>query len=298
MSVSTRYVRYQGPVLATLGRVAFASARQSFGPRLVPTPPVTPGRVIEASIAPRAADLVRAFVKNVGGSPGAYGDRLPPHMFPQWAVPFAARTLDGLTYPMSKVLNAGCRMTVNTPIPMGERLRIRAWLEHVDDDGTRAIFHQRVVTGTDTNPDALDCEIRAFVPLASRGRGEKKEQPSVPPDAREIAFRRIGPGAGFDFAVLTGDFNPLHWFGPYARAAGFTNVILHGFATFARAFEALAWGICDGDPFAIREIEARFTRPVVLPGAVGIFVDGANGLYVGERRGGTLNMSGTYTVRA
>ncbi|MCL4235806.1 MAG: hypothetical protein KJ042_14940, partial [Deltaproteobacteria bacterium] len=172
------------------------------------------------------------------------------------------------------------------------------WLEHVDDDGTRAIFHQRVVTGTDANPDALDCEIRAFVPLASRARGEKKEQPVVPAEAREIAFRRIGPGAGFDFAVLTGDFNPLHWFGPYARAAGFKNVILHGFATFARAFEALAWGPGGGDPFAIREIEARFTRPVVLPGAVGIFVDDANGVYVGAARGGVLNMSGTYALRA
>ena len=117
-------------------------------------------------------------------------------------------------------------------------------LEGIDDDGKRAIIHQRAVTGTAAQPEAVVTHVYAFVPLSSKkdekpaGGAPKKKAPPprVPEDAREIAFWNIPVSAGLDFAKLTGDFNPIHWIPPAARAAGFKNVILHGFATLARAF--------------------------------------------------------------
>jgi len=39
--------------------------------------------------------------------------------------------------------------------------------------------------------------------------------------AHEIGWWSIRPNDAVDFAVLTGDFNPVHWLPAYARAAGF-----------------------------------------------------------------------------
>ena len=64
------------------------------------------------------------------------------------------------------------------------------------------------------------------------GKAAKKREPSrVPGDARELSFWNLSASAGLEFAKLTGDFNPIHWVPAYARASGFRNVILHGFAT-------------------------------------------------------------------
>lgn len=292
MSVPRSYLFQQGPALRTLAHTAAGVIRQSFGPKFVPTPPATPGAVIEETIPPRPAELIRDFVKTVGGRPGAWGDAVPPAFFCQWALPYSAKTLSGLRYPFARALNAGCRLTRNAPLPAGEPLQIRAWLDRVDDDGYRAVFYSRVVTGTASAPDALDAELRAIVPLKKK-EGGVKEEPMVPAGAREIAYRVLGPDAGLEFALLTGDFNPIHWLAPYARMSGFKNVILHGFGTFARAYEALARNHAGS---VLKSIDVRFTRPVVLPRAIGVFTDDADGVYVGDGPGSKMYMSGVLTL--
>lgn len=306
MSISLRHVLSQGPVLAALGRVAVSTLiRQQ--PSSAPT---APGPWIEAVLPPRPADLVRDYVRNVGGDPGWYRGVLPPSLFPQWGFPLAAETLAGLPYPMARVMNAGCAIDVRAPIPMGEPLLVRARLESIDDDGARAILVQRVVTGTKREPEAMIGEIRAFVPLApatkaaasagERGaqRPPKPRKPSktVPLDAAEIAFLRLAKDAGLDFAKLTGDFNPIHWLAPYARAAGFRAPILHGFGTFARAVEALNRARFAGDVARLATFEARFVKPLVLPARVGVYVkEGA--IWVGDAKGGGAYLEGAFTTR-
>jgi hypothetical protein len=304
MSIPIRHVLSQGPVLAALGRVAASTLI-----RRAPSggaPPTTPGPWIEAEIPPRPDDLVRDYVRNVGGDPGWYRGVLPPSLFPQWGFPLAARTLEGLPYPMARVMNAGCAIDVRAPIPLGQPLRVRVRLESIDDDGTRAILVQRVITGTRKEPEALIGEIRAFVPLKSAtrsaGAGERgsprprKPTKCVPLDATELAFLRIGKDAGLDFAKLTGDFNPIHWLAPYARASGFRAPILHGFGTFARAVEALNRARFAGDASRLSTFEARFVKPLVLPARVGVYVRGGS-IWVGDASGGGAYLEGTFTTR-
>jgi acyl dehydratase len=310
MSLPTKHVLSQGRVVASIGGTAITALLQRAGLGAKPgTPLVTPSAEIVQTIPPLPADLVRDYVRNVGGDPNAYKKNLPPHLFPQWGFPLAAKTLKGIPYPLMKVLNGGCRIEINGPLPIGEKLTARARLEDIDDDGRRAVLHQKVVTGTAKQPDALVAHMYAIVPVEQpKTPGEKKsgksaaaggparpkkESPRVPTEAREIAFWKLAPDAGLAFAMLTGDFNPVHWVKPYAKAFGFKSTILHGFATMARAYEGLSRYLYAGSVDRLKTFDVKFTRPLVLPARVGLYVDGHN-CFVGDAPGGPAYLVGTF----
>jgi acyl dehydratase len=297
MPVPIRYTLAHGPVIAALGRVAMSGLRKDKPAH----PPVVPSPWIEARLPPRPADIVRDYIRHVGGDPGWYRNRVPAHFFPEWGFPLGQRALEGLGYPLVRGMNAGCRIENRAPLPAGEPLEARARIESIDDDGRRAIITQKVITGTSRVPEAIVAEMRVFIPLGNKGdkseNGKKpKARPTVPTDAHEISFQRIPENAGLDFAKLTGDFNPIHWLAPYARASGFRAVILHGFATFARAIEALNRSRFAGDPSRLKVIDARFSRPLVLPARVGIYVTNDGGIWVGDAPGGGAYLEGRFEM--
>jgi len=299
MGVSMRHVLEQGPMLRTLGETALGALARR--PAARKKPPVPSGWISAEARAP-SVELVRAFVKNAGGDPASYRDQLPPHLFPQWALPVASRVLAGVPYPLTRVLNAGCRIESNAPVPVGEPLHVRARLEAIDDDGTRAILTTRIVTGTASVPDALTTDVHAFVPLARSDsrRPDRRTKLAVPVDARELTHVRLGPSAGLDFAKLTGDFNPIHWVPAYAHAAGFRSIILHGFATFAMAVEALVRRLLSGRANALHMVEARFVKPLALPARVGVYVgeagDREGALFVGTAPGADAYLAGKFAT--
>ncbi len=307
MGVSNRHILSQGPVLSALGRAAASALRAK------PTgaAPVVPGPEFRATIDPLPADLVRDYIRHVGGDPSAYKGIVPAHLFPQWGFPLATRTLQGLPYPLLKVMNGGCRMQVNSQLPLGKKLTVTAHLQSIDDDGRRVVLQQHVVTGTADQPEAVVADFFAIVPLP-RKRAEtsspgsdkvnkdsvnndklRKHKPRVPTAAREIGFWRLPANAGLDFAKLTGDFNPIHWIPAYARASGFRNVILHGFSTMARAAEGLNRGLFAGGVHTLKTLDVRFTRPLVLPARVGLYVDGQS-VFVGDAPGGPAYLVGSF----
>jgi len=306
MSVSSKYLFSQASALRAVGRAAVGSLVRS-----AQRPGVLPGPWIEQELPPRSEELVRAYVRHVGGDPAHYRGRLPPHFVPQWGFDLAGRALAQAGYPLTRVINAGFRFESYEPIPSGETLFVKARLESVEDDGRRAKLVARVITGTHHASEALVAEWRTYVPLASggkKGEGAKtgangstpgRPQITVPVSAREIAYFRLKKDAGLDFAKLTGDINPIHWVPALARAAGFRSCILHGFSTFARAHEAIVRNVFSGDANAIRAMEGRFTRPLVLPAAVGVYVSrgGDGGVYVGDAPGGGAYLEGSFESR-
>jgi hypothetical protein len=198
MGVSVRHVLEQGPMLRALGAVAVATLL----PEKSAKKPTCPTPWIEREVPAPSPALVREFVRNVGGEPSSYRDELPFHLFPQWGLPLASRAVSEASYPMARVMNAGCAAEIHHPLPLGEPLIVKARLESIDDDGSRAILTQRIVTGTRSIPGALVATLRAFVPLAPRSNGSKDKSAKsgkraggtptlVPPHAREIAFMRL-----------------------------------------------------------------------------------------------------------
>ncbi len=301
MGVPSKFIAYQAPVIATLGRTAFGALyRQATGHKPPPSPVPSPETI--AVLPPRPKDLVRCYVRHVGGDPSAYRGKLPPHLFPQWGFPLAGEAFSKLDYPLQNILNAGCRMEIRAPLPDSEPLHVRARLQSVDDNGRRALLQTRVVTGTASSPEALIGDIFALVPLG-RGKGAKKEKKEekepvrVPLDAQELAYWRIGPSAGLEFAKLTGDFNPLHWVKPYARAFGFRSTILHGFSTMARAVEGVVQGLLSGAADAVELVDVKFTRPLLLPAKVGLYLTDEQKIYVGDGPGARAYLEGEIRLR-
>lgn len=239
-----------------------------------------------AEVVPaRPPELVRDYVLHVGGDPGAYRGELPPHMLCQWLMMVGERTVRGLPYPIFKMLNGGCRIEVGGPLPADVPLRIAARLEGIDDNGRRVLLHQRVATGPLKQPELIVAHTYIVIPLR-RGdeAGEKKERKEpvrVPPGARELAYWKLPADAGLAFAALTGDFNPVHFIPLYAKLFGHRSSILHGFATFGRAIEGLNRSLFAGDVHRIAVFDARFTRPLVLPAHVGLYIDGDQ-VFVGD----------------
>jgi hypothetical protein len=219
---------------------------------------------------------------------------------------------------------------------------VRAQLQDIDDDGRRAVLHQSVTTGTESNPEALLIDFFARVPIgkperkpgdgkgSASGNGKNRPAPAVPAtvsasasangdvtraattspaelalkrerphvafEARELTRIRLGRDAGLGFAKLTGDFNPIHWVPAYARASGFPNVILHGFGTLAHAWEGLNRRLFGGDVHAIASFDVKFTRPLVLPHEVGLYVLGQQ-VFVGDAPGGPAYLIGNFSTR-
>lgn len=293
-----RHVLQQGPMIGTMGRVALEMLLQRVrGPSAhhEGAPPAAPGPELTQTVAPRDPGLVRDYVRWCGGDVDAWKGTLPPHLFSQWGFPLLSRTLTGIRYPLARVLNGGCRLEMAGPIPASEPLRLSARLEDVDDDGRRAVLHQRLVTSTASAPACLVSHLYAIVPLGGRGaaKGARGPRPTVPPDAQEIGRLTLAGNAGFAFACLTGDFNPVHWIAPYGRAAGFGGTILHGFATLARAMECLTRSVLAGDVRSLKVVDVRFTSPLRLPARVAV-LHRPGELYVGAGPGEPANLTGTY----
>jgi len=295
MSVSLKYALYQGPVLRGLGEALVGAIKQRAG--IGPAPPAVPGPVHSLTVSPRPRDLIDAYIRHVGGDPSSYRGRLPPHMFPQWGFPLTGKLVEGLKYPMLAAMNGGCKLTIHAPLPDDEPLEVTGQLVGVDDDGKRAILDQKIVTGTRTIPEAVVAHLYVFIPLGQKnGKGDKKDKPRVPPEARELAFWKLKSDAGLDFAKLTGDFNPVHWVPRWAKTFGFRNTILHGFGSMARAIEGLHRARFAGDVNAISEIDVRFTRPLVLPARVGLYLRG-NQAWVGDAPGGPAYLEAKFTAK-
>lgn len=74
------------------------------------------------------------------------------------------------------------------------------------------------------------------------------------------------------YAEASGDANPIHQDEEIARAVGLPGVIAHGMYTLALAARSAdAWA---GGPGRVRDLGAKFTKPVVVPaGAEGVLVE-------------------------
>lgn len=294
MTATATHILRQTPVIAALVRTAALAAARKAG--VEPSPQTLPGPTLSATVRPRSEAMIADYLRLVGGRRSAYKGMVPAHLFPQWGFPLLSRTLSDIPYDMTKVLNAGCKLEIHQPLPAGEPLQLSGRLESIDDDGYKALLHQVLHTGTASAPNALTSHMYAYVPLAKReGGGHKKRRPHVPEDAREFFQFKVNENTAWRFAVLTGDFNPVHWVPAYARAAGFRNTILHGFATMALAIEAINRVRFAGDPSRLQSIEVRFTRPLVLPARPRLFLDGEGGVFVGDAPGGPAYLTGTFT---
>ncbi len=298
MPGTSRHLMEQGRVISALGRLAFSAAKQRIGGKHQAM--TIPGPVFQEQVNPPSARLVEDYLRAVGGNPRHYRDTIPAHLFPQWSFPLAARALEGIHYPIEKVLNGGCCIHINGPLPAGEPLELSGQLESVDETDKRVVLRTRITTSTALCRDAIVTILESYIPLQAKQKSPKnsvrRARECVPAEAKEIASWRLGPRDARSFALLTGDINPVHWVPAYARAMGFRGTILHGFSTMAHAIEGLNRSHFSADVTRLTSFRAKFTRPLVLPATVGLYLDGNGGVFVGDSPGGPAYMVGDYTT--
>lgn len=298
MAISNRYILQQGPAILSLLKTAGRALKQRLAGsefRIGQNPPSLPAPALHSVIKPRSPKMVAAYIRHLGADPARYRNQLPPHLFPQWALPLAMEVLAEIPYPLMRLVNGGCRLQVNAALPADAPLTVSAQLLDIDDNGRRAVMHAKIVTGTPVTPDALEAYFYWVVvlPKASRTGANATARaavPRVPEHARELERWYLPVHSGLDFARLTGDFNPIHWLGPHARAFGFKNVILHGFDAQARVFEAVTRELASSGA-RIAALDVKFTRPLTLPAEVGVYLDGDN-IFVGKAPGTAAYLTG------
>lgn len=291
-------------------------AAAKVGPKLASSS--LPGPTFVKECGAPAAWLVKEYVRLVGADPAVYRNQIPPHLFPQWAFPALALAFESSGAPLLRILNAGCTLTRHAEIPLGQTLTVSAQLLSAENKGRFTLLTAQVATGVQGGAPLVTALCRALVPTpqaesdtrrspspgpsallssqATRVDKPANEKPSVPHDAREIALLRFPRNAGKRFADLTGDYNPIHWFAPYARVMGYPRPILHGFGALAWTHEALLRYRLAGRWDALRSVDARFLRPVVLPCTVRLFVTADQQIALGDARGGAAYMNGSFSL--
>jgi hypothetical protein len=253
-SVPKSLVFEQATMLRAMGRIVMQSVLPFRRPRENP-PTIAPAHMTLKAPSDR---LVDHYLDWSGAPASRYRNELPPHLFAHWGLAAVSRILEQTRYPMAGALNQGCSVTVNGAIPRGAELQVEARLQSIEESDGRARVAVEIASGTAEQPEAV---LAVFhIVFITGKRGGKKDEARAEPQWETVGQWRAADDDGLQFALLTGDFNPIHWIGIAGKLSPFKRKVLHGFGSFVRSWEALANA---GHP--VREIDVRFRRPVPLP---------------------------------
>ena len=117
----------------------------------------------------------------------------------------------------------------------------------------------------------------------------------VPEGAKAATEWKLAGDLGRRYGAASGDRNPIHMHPLSARAFGFPRAIAHGMWTKARCVAQL-----EGRLTPAFTVEARFIKPVLLPGTVKFAVDERpreTVFAVRDARKGTEHLQGSLVIR-
>lgn len=207
-------------------------------------------------IEPPSYALIDHYVLWSGAEPNKYKDTIPSHMVSQWGLAFATRLLLQTSYPLSQVINQGVSLKINGNIPRNEKLLIQAKIAKIDERNGLARVSVQIITGTVEQPALVETVLHMAFILPNFEKTKRIENTENRTWVVQGEWSTSSDD-GFKFALLTGDFNPIHWVGLLAKFSSFGQKVLHGFGVFARSFEVL--------PEQMQQIDVRFLKPVRLP---------------------------------
>ncbi|OEY94759.1 protein dehydratase [Acinetobacter proteolyticus] len=238
--------------LAGLGKIGLRSLKKS---KVAQVDWQTLAPINEVINAP-SQDLIEHYIQWSAAEPSKYQDSIPPHMVSQWGLSFATRLLLQTHYPLSQVINQGVSLKIHGKLPRTENLMIQAKIAQVDERNGLARVSVQITTGTIAEPELVEAQLHmAFI--LPHFEKIKRSETSDTKRWHTLGEWSTRSDDGLKFALLTGDFNPIHWITPLAKLSNFGQKVLHGFGVFARSFEFL--------PQPIQQIDVRFLKPVKLP---------------------------------
>ena len=178
--------------------------------------------------------------------------------------------IPGLNFHLANVLHGEQYMEILKPIPTSGRLENIFRIQDVLDKGSGMVLLIEVETRDENNELLMRNQNSIFVKGSGGFNGPRNSKhltlvstpPSRSPDKTLKHRTSVDQAALYR---LSGDLNPLHIDPAFSAIGGFSSPILHGLCTYGIAVRHVIDGFCAGDPGAVREIKARFSKPV-LPG--------------------------------
>ena len=186
----------------------------------------------------------------------------------------------------------------------GETLVFKTSLESVEDKGKGATYVVRVSGETPDGESVNDQFATIFVRGAGSGEERASGEKSTPPSRGDqvVAFtKHIDEGMPGEYAVASGDRNPIHTDVDVAKAVGLPGVINHGLGTLSIVSGGLVDELAGGDPGRVSRIQVRFTDMVPLGSDLETAVfasDGDSLVFETARADGKVVMTGLVAVRS
>jgi len=256
-SIPYALLRYQGAMLRASGKMLWQAALRGLFPRPTSLPQATTFAPVRRLIAAPPQALISHFL-DWCNRPDTSPATLPPDMVGQWSLPLVSQLLLQLPFSLTRIINQGVSMQLHADLPRGVPLQVQAQFEEIASAGGWIRLCVLIRTGTQARENLLETRLHMRI-RASEQRIEK----SLPVARAQPRWQSLGSWQadaddGLRLALLTGDFNPIHWCAPVARRSVFRGKVLHGFGSLARSYGLLAGT-------GMRELEVRFLRPVPLP---------------------------------
>lgn len=150
-------------------------------------------------------------------------------------------------------------MQIHKPLNRDEAIALRGSLMDVSDDGDKVRIHTRVQASNPKGELAMVIDSYSTVPRA------KPAGKSKPAKREEHEFNTAGnwdaeEEDGLAFAMLTGDFNPIHTIKAVGKRTRFKSCILHGFGQLART-----WEVLNNAGYSVADLDVRWIKPLPLP---------------------------------
>ncbi|MCU0693766.1 MAG: hypothetical protein MUF54_20450 [Polyangiaceae bacterium] len=234
---------------------------------------------------------VEEFIVKTGGSPDLYrdgaGQLLMPHTyFTTWALAELARALLEARLPLNftRLIHATSAVRVHRLQTVEEAARFTATVETVVRTGKRVRIEQQLRTTTPGAQQLSESTLGLVLPDKRPRAGASRAPGNVPPGARLLTSIQLSGDEGWQYAWLSGDFNPVHWAQPVARIAGLQSPIAHGFDLMTRGCHAAIAHLCQRDATKLKAIELSFRRPVALPSELHMYAGTPEVSRTGSRR--------------
>ncbi len=251
------------------------------------------GRTIPADFAAKSeiaghvpaydAALVAAFLRCTSGDASFFrlpGGKIavPPTFYVTWNMAVLAKAIVKLRLPFdfSRALHAGSEVRYGRPLHADERARFSGRVVSIDDNERRArIRFETVITSADDGAEIFRNAMELHVPKAVKKTTGPRPKPSeifVSPALRALVDFSLPKDLGQRYAVVSGDFNPIHWSRTAARALGFKTLFVQGYCTKALIAHAVIRQLLRGASNKLQAVKVEFRKPVFLPGRVSLFL--------------------------
>jgi len=148
------------------------------------------------------------------------------------------------------------------PLRPGDIVRLTAKISDVRDTPAGELVEISGIVSSGGKP-AVEA-IAGFVVRSGKSGNKTPKQPG-PADPSCVMDINTDRGQNIIYAAASEDNNFIHTSNFFAKMSGLPGVILHGICTLAMTTSALAAKFAGGDVTKLRELEVRFSNPV-LPG--------------------------------